>query len=255
MSWDPTQYLRFADARLRPGLELLARIDHDDPHRIHDVGCGTGTLTRVLRERWPDAEITASDTSVEMLDRARDTVPDVEWQLDDVRSWNPPHPLDIIYSNAVLHWVDEQDDVMLRLLRSLNPGGVLAVQMPLSWGEASHQVFRELLERNKMGSPELRAEYARRPVADQEHYYELLRNEASEIDIWSTRYLQVMSGPDPVFEWVKGTLLRPLLEEVAVDDVAPFLAAFRSELSARYPAYPNGDTLYAVPRQFIVATR
>ena len=52
--WDPDLYLRHADERGRPFLDLIARIDVT-PYSIVDLGCGPGQLTPVLQERWPHA--------------------------------------------------------------------------------------------------------------------------------------------------------------------------------------------------------
>ncbi len=71
MTWDPDQYLAFADHRLRPALELLARIPLRAPAHVVDLGCGTGTVTGYLRKRWPEASITGVDNSPEMLSTAR----------------------------------------------------------------------------------------------------------------------------------------------------------------------------------------
>jgi hypothetical protein len=42
-TWDPNQYLKFADHRLRPALDLLARIRAEEPGAVYDLGCGAGT--------------------------------------------------------------------------------------------------------------------------------------------------------------------------------------------------------------------
>ncbi len=68
--WDPTQYLKFDEPRLRPGLELIARVAVDQPEFIYDLGCGTGALTARLQARWPEAQVVGVDSSPEMLARA-----------------------------------------------------------------------------------------------------------------------------------------------------------------------------------------
>lgn len=82
-NWDPAHYLRFADHRVRPGLELLARIDYASPATVIDLGCGPGTLTACLAERWPGAAVTGIDSSATMLAKAgelKDDHPNITWQ-------------------------------------------------------------------------------------------------------------------------------------------------------------------------------
>ena len=54
MPWNPAQYLEFADARLRPALDLLARIRLDAPRTIVDLGCGTGKYDLRLAKSLSD---------------------------------------------------------------------------------------------------------------------------------------------------------------------------------------------------------
>jgi trans-aconitate 2-methyltransferase len=63
MSWSPHQYLAFAGHRLRPALDLLARIPIESPATVVDLGCGVGNVSRLLRERWPSAHMIGADKS------------------------------------------------------------------------------------------------------------------------------------------------------------------------------------------------
>lgn len=258
-TWDPQQYSRFDDYRLRPALDLLARVRHQDPRLIYDIGTGRGQIARLMADRWPRAEVVGTDTSAEMLTAAAQVPSRVRWVEHDVRTWDPAEPPDVIFSNAVLHWVPDHDELIVSLAASLASGGYLAIQMPLSWGEPSHRLMRVVLagagEDGRIGSEELRARVGRRPVADPEHYHTLLRPWCVDLDVWKTTFYQELTGDDAVLEWVRGTALRPILEGLADDDRARFLAAYRAELRSVYPRRPDGTTLYPFPRLFIVARR
>ncbi len=259
-AWDPERYGTYDTPRLRPALDLLARIHHPDPRVVHDLGTGRGEMARAMADRWPSAEVTGSDLSAEMLDVAKAAPSRVRWQQADIRSWMPSTPLDVIYSNAVLHWIDDHVALFPRLVSYLDPGGVLAVQMPLSWAEPSHRLMRETLatggaDGGPLGSPELRGRYERRPVHDAASYHEMLAPLVSALDIWETRYLHALDGDDPVFEWVSGTALRPILDGLAGPELNRFADRYREALRKAYPRSTDGTTLFPFPRLFILATR
>jgi trans-aconitate 2-methyltransferase len=258
-SWDPKQYLTFADQRLRPALELLSRVPLADPRVIYDLGCGHGEPTRLIADRWPEARVCGVDSSREMLERAGSTPGRVEWIEADVRAWQPDETPDLIYSNATLQWVDGHRELFPRLLGLLAPGGCLAVQMPLSWPMPSHRLMRQTLEDggpggSALGTDELRQRVARKWVDDADEYYDLLVGQTSSIDIWETEYLQILEGDDPVLEWVKGSGLRPILNSLGDAERATYLAEYSRRLREAYPVRPNGRTLYPFRRLFIVAT-
>ena len=75
MVWDANLYLKFADHRVRPALDLMGRLDPANGarpgHAIYDLGCGAGNISRILAERFPTAEIVGIDSSEEMLAKAR----------------------------------------------------------------------------------------------------------------------------------------------------------------------------------------
>src|SRR5215831_241621 len=73
-TWDPSQYLRFADERARPFFDLAGRIAAVAPSYVVDLGCGPGQLTASLADRWPDAEVLGVDSSADMIRAAEQEV-------------------------------------------------------------------------------------------------------------------------------------------------------------------------------------
>ncbi|RPH57307.1 methyltransferase domain-containing protein [bacterium] len=256
--WDTDQYLRFSDHRLRPALELLDRVPLAAPRVVYDLGCGAGNVTRLLAQRWPSATVHGLDNSREMLAKAAAEPGGIRWIEADVRHWRPEEPPDLLYSNATLHWVEGHRELFPRLIGFLRPGGVLAVQMPLSWASPSHRLMRETLADGgpggqALGSPELRQTVGRDWVEKTEVYYDLLAGCTRSLDLWETEYLQVLEGEDPVLEWVKGTGLRPILTGLDDRERESFLAEYARRLRAAYPVRPDGRTLYPFRRLFLVA--
>ena len=252
MAWDPVQYRRFSGHRLRPVVDLLGRVPLDAPQTVVDLGCGEGAATRLLRERWPHADLTGVDSSTEMLKIAAREITSVHWQQADIRSWKPAAPVDLMFSNAALHWLEDHTSLFLHLAEAIKPGGVMAVQMPRNFAAPSHTLITDVALdgpwRERL-SPLLRPE----PVAAPEFYYDLLASRVAHLDIWETDYLQVLEGDNPVAEWTKGTWLRPLLAALDVEERQIFDSEYRKRVAQAYPRHRDGKTIYPFRRLFIVA--
>ena len=252
--WDPAQYLRFAGPRLQPALDLLARIPLTAPAAVYDLGCGAGNVTRLLRERWPDARVTGVDGSPAMLEAAARAAPGVRFIHADLAAWAPPAPADVIFSNAALHWLDGHASLLPRLLGHLAPGGVLAVQMPRNHGAPSHTEMVRAVEAGPWRArlvPLLR----RAPVAAPAVYYDILAPHAGHLEIWETEYLHALEGDNPVVEWTRGSALKPLLDALEPPEREGFLADYGARMAAAYPRRPDGRTLFPFRRLFILAGR
>ena len=88
-SWNPAQYQLFSGHRLRPALELLARVPLSDPNLIYDLGCGPGEVTQIIANRWPNATVIGVDNSPEMVAKAKSLTDDIDWIEADIEDWQP----------------------------------------------------------------------------------------------------------------------------------------------------------------------
>ncbi len=264
MGWDPAQYLKYATERLRPALDLMGRVPLAAPRGIVDLGCGAGNVTRILAERWPQARITGIDNSPAMLAQARKTTPPaarVEWAEADLVAWAArpkTEGVDLVYSNAALHWLDDHAVLFPRLLHAVGPAGVLAVQMPANFQAPSHIALRETVESARWLAhlgPLLRPT----PVAAPAQYFEWLAPYAEAVDVWTTDYLHVLAravdDEHPVVAWTKGTALTPFLAALDVEAQSALVADYAARIAAAYPVRADGRVLFAFRRLFIVATK
>jgi trans-aconitate 2-methyltransferase len=252
--WNPSQYLKFGGERLRPAHDLLARLAIDSPRTIVDLGCGTGTVTALLRERWPDAQITGVDNSQPMLDRARAEMPDVTWQFANLATWIPPAPVDLMVSNAALQWLDDHATLFPRLLTQLSLGGTLAVQMPAQHAAPSHRIGYEVAD-DERWHDRLKLLVRRRPILDAAEYYALMRPHVSTLDLWFTEYIQRLTGDNPVVEFTKGSFVGAWLSALAADEAREFESEYGRRIAAAYPALGDGVTLFPFRRFFVIAQR
>ncbi|MFD7232694.1 trans-aconitate 2-methyltransferase [Streptomyces sp. NPDC059881] len=266
-TWDPQQYLRHSGHRTRPFLDLLARIPElphgTRPARIADLGCGPGNVTVLLADRWPDARITGFDLSPEMLARAEKEYAGptaggglLDFRPADAAHWTPDEPYDLIVSNAALQWVPSHPESFATWIDGLAPGGTLAFQVPGNFTSPSHALLGELCDapqwRDRLDGQGRRFVHVLEPA----DYLIRLADLGCATDTWETTYLQLLTGEDPVLDWVKGTALRPVLTALERDEEATeeFLTQYRDLLRKAYPPGPHG-TVFPFRRIFAVARK
>ncbi|AKJ07754.1 trans-aconitate 2-methyltransferase [Archangium gephyra] len=252
--WDPQQYEHFRDARKRPFFELLARVPVSAPRFVADLGCGTGDLTLTLAERWPGSRLSGVDSSEPMISEAlrRPAPAHVRFELADLARWQPDAPLDVLVSNAALHWLPGHEALLSRLVGLLAPGGVLAFQVPANFEESSHRRIDEVRALPRF-APALAS--VRRGHAESLAFYEAhLSGLGLSVDAWETAYLHVLPGEDAVLQWLLGTTLRPVLAALGPGEEQAFLDTLRPLLRQDYPAAAHG-TPFLFRRRFVVAVR
>jgi len=250
-SWDPVTYLRFSDERSRPFFDLVARIGASAPTMVVDLGCGPGQLTAGLTDRWPDATVVGVDSSPQMIAEARQHTSDhLQFVLADLRSWRSAAPVDVLVSNATLQWVPHHRSLLPVLLRSLAEGGWLAFQVPGNFDQPSHRLLRELASEPRFAPATRSVKWP--AAAEPIDYLSDLAALGCRVEAWETTYLHVLSGSDPVFDWISGTGARPVLEALTDDQRAAFVGEYKARLRKAYPAQPYG-TVLPFRRIFVVA--
>lgn len=251
--WDPAAYARFADLRLRPALDLLARVPPDLPAGdVIDLGCGSGAAAAALAARFPDRRRIGVDASPAMLAQATGYAVLVE---ADIAAWTPAAAPALVFSNAALHWLDDHPRLLPRLAAAVAAGGMLAVQMPRQEDAPSHALMRRVAARDFPGR---HGELGLRPrVAPPQEYFRLLAP-LGAVDVWETVYQQRLpaaAGAHPVRRFTESTALRPWLDPLAPDEAAAFVAAYDAGLAAAYPAEADGSVLLAFRRLFLTLRR
>ena len=254
MTWDPEQYLAYADERALPFRHLLAEVAHLKPARVLDAGCGPGALTATLLETWPEARIQGVDSSAEMigLARRRAVTRRLTFELADLSSWSPAEPFDLILSNACFHWIEDHHRLIGHLESLMKSTATLAFQVPANHDQPSLMILDELW-----------AEDPWRPFLDgprpinvrsPDWYADQLDDRGFRVTAWQTTYFHRLEGKDPVLEWVKGTTLRPVLDRLDEARADALLEEYGARLRRTYPKR-GGVTVFPFTRTFVVATR
>jgi trans-aconitate 2-methyltransferase len=251
--WSARQYLKFEDERTRPPRDLLAQVPLENPKRVVDLGCGPGNSTELLIERFPNAEVIGVDSSSDMLRQARQRLPRCTFVEGDLATWLPDEPADLLFGNAVFHWVPDHPKVLARLLQALPQDGVLAVQMPDNTAEPALMLMEKVAASGPWAASTARV--ARNDLPTPEVYYDLLRPLCRRIDIWHTNYNHLLDDHAGVVEWFKGSGLRPFLAPLDAKMQQQFTALYTEEIRRAYAARHDGKVMLRFPRLFIVAVR
>lgn len=255
MSWSARQYVAFEDERTRPARDLLAAIPEGIVHTAIDIGCGPGNSTELLVQRFAGATVRGLDSSADMIQAARQRLPQIAFEVVDIDTWYESGPFDVIFANAVLQWVPDHSSLLPSLMNKLAPGGSLAIQMPDNLDEASHRLMREVAADGPWAKKLAAAAGERTQMESASGYFEMLRPHAARVDVWRTTYHHPLAdGASGVVEWFKGSGLRPFLEPLDAREREQFLQQYHAAIEQAYPAMSDGAVLLPFPRLFIVAT-
>ncbi len=105
--------------------EKIASLPLPDAPRILEIGCGTGFLSNRLKDAFPQGDLTLTDISASMLDRARQKVGDqARYHVMDGESPQGVEPgFDLIASSLAFQWFVDMKGSLERLAALLAPGG------------------------------------------------------------------------------------------------------------------------------------
>lgn len=155
--WDAQQerYLPGREERFRIMLDLVEQVADGSALRVLDLCCGTGSISRRVLERFPDASILAVDMDPAHLELGRRTLgAPVEWQDADLRdpAWAAAlesAAFDVVLSATAIHWFQPEEVVSLyrTLAALLREGGIFANadHLPVS-SERVAALSQELLD-------------------------------------------------------------------------------------------------------------
>jgi len=125
--WDADSYDGDHSFVFEYGETLVDLLEPEAGERILDIGCGTGHLSARIAEAG--ADVVGIDASEEMIRKARQTHSDCEFARADARSFSFERPFDAVFSNAALHWIPEQDEVLELISDALAPDGRFVAEL------------------------------------------------------------------------------------------------------------------------------
>lgn len=124
--WDSNLYDKQHQFVSDYGADVLQWLAPKPGEDILDVGCGTGQLANQIAESG--AEVFGIDASAEMIASAKANFPEIGFEVVDATKLPYREIFDGIFSNATFHWIENQDDLIKGLYKSLKTGGRLVAE-------------------------------------------------------------------------------------------------------------------------------
>lgn len=248
--WNSKQYLKFEKERTRPTYDLISHIDIL-PKSVLDIGCGPGNSTARLKLSFPEADILGIDNSDDMLKRAKETHPTLNFLKCTVPDGLDDLPCkDLIFSNACLHWIPNHKKLFPAIMNKVNDGGALAVQLPLVQKAPFYLILNRLVE--KMEWKKLKDVSCFHNL-EPEETYDILSAVSKNTDMWETVYYHIVPSYDFILEWYKGSGLKPYLDKLGDTEREKFENELLFMIKDAYPMQDDGNVILKMPRLFFVA--
>ena len=123
IKWDADKYTSDFSFVHQYGNSVIDLIDANKNSTVLDLGCGNGALSKNLYDKG--YIVKGIDASKELLDIAGKNYPDIEFIQADATSFTLPEPVDVVFSNAVFHWIDKerQQDMLKCVYNALKENG------------------------------------------------------------------------------------------------------------------------------------
>ncbi len=133
-NWDGSKYATNLDLQAEVGETLINTIRLQPHYIILDIGCGVGNLTTKLASLCYQGSVLGIDASPSMIKQAKVHAADIsniEFLVLGAENIRFQHRFDVVFSNSALHWVFENEKVLLNICAALKPGGNIGLQFPL----------------------------------------------------------------------------------------------------------------------------
>lgn len=252
--WNADIYNYYGKERIQPSIDLVNRIRDKSFKRILDVGCGTGMSTAPLVATWKDAKIIGVDLSNEMLTKAKDAVLSATFiQRDCSKSLKDMGMFDLIFSNAFLQWIPNQEEFILNSFDMLQQGGIFAIQIPLFEEMPANECIMKA--QKIMPDKFIGIESDKYILHSAEEYYDMVANVTNKISMWVTDYCHEMESYEELLEFLKGAALRPYINRLDKVEEREFMTEVLKNIENVYPYQKNGKILFPFKRLFLVGEK
>lgn len=139
--------------------------------KVLDIGAGTGLFSSFLKQKYPDAQVTAIDLSEKMLEIAKERFHEeinMEYIVADYTTYPFEKKFDVIISSLSIHHLTDEEKQTLyqNIYKWLNPNGIFVnADQVLGQTPTIDALYKEdwqkKIEQSGLTKDELTAAYAR----------------------------------------------------------------------------------------------
>ncbi|GAP94751.1 methyltransferase domain-containing protein [Leptolyngbya sp. NIES-2104] len=242
MKWNPRDYAQNSNAQLKWARELRSRLSLHGSESILDVGCGDGKITADFAEALPNGQVMGIDSSQEMIAYAQETysISNLSFACVDARSLNFANQFDLIFSNAVLHWVDNHPAFLQGAYRALNSNGRLITSCGGAGGAIDIlDTFAQIVAQNPWHKyfPEFRNPYHFYGTTEYEPWLKAAGFNIDRLELVPKDMTH--SGESGLASWFRTTWL-PFTQAVPESDRDRFISEVTQTYLAKFPLDANG---------------
>lgn len=123
MKWNSDLYDNKHSFVAECGKAMINFVNVSENQKILDLGCGTGVLTNELAKNG--ATVIGTDLSKDMINKAKSNYPNLTFRVEDATNLPFKNEFDTVFSNAVFHWIANQEKLLYSVYNSLKDNGTL----------------------------------------------------------------------------------------------------------------------------------
>lgn len=160
VQYDGEAYDKSSQTQQKQGNYLIEMIDFERYQDVLDVGCGSGQTTIQMWNQNRNMRVTAFDVSESQIAKAKENyrgmvTPEelkgckgyIQFKVMDALDLDEIDKYDMIFSNAVLHWIEDPKKMYQLMHQALVPGGAIAIhQGGKGTYDGLHQVVRDAIK-------------------------------------------------------------------------------------------------------------
>ena len=250
-NWNAEAYVGEASSEQQKwAAELVEKLALRGGERLLDIGCGDGRMTAEIARRLYKGFALGVDSSENMIRFAsrhyeNEKYPNLKFQIADARKLSFQNDFDVVFSNAVLHWVRDPSPVLNGIAKGLKSGGKALLQMGGAGNAAPVlEILARMLESERWREFFLDFKF---PFGFYEAtaYRKLLEQSGLKpIRIELIPKDMTHAGGAGLAKWISATWL-PYVEPVPDEKREQFVAEFVASFVEKYP--PDQRNLIHVP--------